>query len=88
MSPTSFTVTENLTIKVRPSNKGHILYRFKNMNMHSEQATIVDEDSNRITVKRCKDEQLINFILQDKHWLLEHHGTNGPLFGTEFRIDE
>jgi hypothetical protein len=82
---TSFTVTPNGTIKVRPTQKGWIHYRFKNMIMQKESGLVVDGDGNRIVVKRDSDQQLVYFVKHKNHWLLEKNTTNkSPLFGTEF----
>jgi hypothetical protein len=89
---TSFLVTTDGTVKVKPiknGRKGRIYYKFKGRSMQSEQGTVVDFDPGRITVKRDKDNFLSNFVWKHNHWLLENNTTNKSLlYGTEFILSD
>lgn len=85
----SFSVTPQGTIKVKPIQKGKIIYKFKGMRMHPEEAEVVFQKNNKLTVKKISDGELMDFINIKERWLSEKHcSSKSLLYGTEFCPDE
>jgi hypothetical protein len=65
--------------------KGNILYKFKGNSMSKESAKVVLQDSDKLTVERLVDKQIVDFVRCDNHWLLSGHtNSSSLLYGTQF----
>ena len=85
----SFAVTTQGTIKVKSISKGKIIFRFKGMKMHPQDAEVISVDDDQMTVKKVSDGELMSFVNVKNRWIAKKHvSLESLLYGTEFHLDE
>lgn len=84
-----FAVTSQETIKVKSITRGKIIFRFKGMKMHPQDAEVISINDDQMTVKKVSDGELMKFVSIRDHWLAKKHiSPESLLCGTEFKLDD